>query len=476
MTKRSPFGALRDLLRGARYQPVRPAASDRLRLSGKSLGVPCSGDAYAIEMGRQVLHVCPELPLAGGAAGPPAYRLFDPERQAHGIYQALRLEPGASVAIEHRQAGQRLLFSEPRDAFRRHLQITHRGDELLFRDPISELGTYLSVLPPERGGVAFRDERLRRLDRVADLFGGPLQPLSPAAALAQIRDVNSRLIDDPWRRKDALGNAGAVVELPPQPAPIIVGDLHARVDNLLTVLTENAFLDALEAGEAVLVLLGDLIHSEEDGELEDMAASVLMMDLVLALKRNWPDRVVLLMGNHESFSPDVMKGGVPQSVLWERCLREMRGDEYVQEMALFYRGSPLVALSADFLACHAGPPRRAVGLDALIEAREQPALVHELTWNRLKTRHWPGGYTRGDVKRFRKSLGLDDHLPFIVAHYPQSRDATVWLDAGDIPQHHIIYSARTDRVGLFTRVEGQLIAQIYPSERLQDVLAARQST
>ena len=69
MTKRSPFGALRDLLRGARYQPVRPAASDRLRLSGKSLGVPCSGDAYAIEMGRQVLHVCPELPLAGGAAG-----------------------------------------------------------------------------------------------------------------------------------------------------------------------------------------------------------------------------------------------------------------------------------------------------------------------------------------------------------------------------------------------------------------------
>ena len=99
---------------------------------------------------------------------------------------------------------------------------------------------------PERGGVAFRGERLRRLDRVADLFGGPLQPLSPAAALDQIRDVNSRLIDDPWRRKDALGNAGAVVELPPQPAPIIVGDLHARVDNLLTVLTENAFLDALD--------------------------------------------------------------------------------------------------------------------------------------------------------------------------------------------------------------------------------------
>lgn len=33
--------------------------------------------------------------------------------------------------------------------------------------------------------------------------------------------------------------------LPQRLTPILVADLHAQVDNLLTVLSQNAFLDAL---------------------------------------------------------------------------------------------------------------------------------------------------------------------------------------------------------------------------------------
>jgi len=97
-------------------------------------------------------------------------------------------------------------------------------------------------------------------------------------------------------------------------------------------------------------------------------------------------------------------------------------------------------------------------------------MVHEMTWNRMKTKGWPLGYTRGDVKRFRKSLDLEETRPFIVAHYPQGPKGTVWLNAGEIPDHHIIYSARDDSVGLFTRIGGEMLSQVYPAESLLDVI------
>ena len=197
------------------------------------------------------------------------------------------------------------------------------------------------------------------------------------------------------------------------------------------------------------------------------------MDLILKLKLAFPGQVFFIMGNHDSFSPDVMKGGVPQSILWEKRLTQLRGKEYCQELALFYRQSPLLVLSEDFVACHAGPPCSKVSLETLIEARQFPKLVHELTWNRIKSRGWPLGYRRGDVKRFRKSLGLDESVHFIVAHYPQSKKGTLWLNVDEIPNHHILYSARSDQVGLFTRVNGEMTPQIYPAEVLLEMVSSQ---
>lgn len=217
------------------------------------------------------------------------------------------------------------------------------------------------------------------------------------------------------------------------------------MDNLLKILSENSFLDELERGSAALILLGDAVHPETKGELSNMDSSVLMMDLVFKLKLRYPEQVFFVVGNHDSFSPDVMKGGVPQSLVWERKITELRGEEYRGELNLFYRQSPLVVLSGDFVACHAGPARSAVSLQALIEARQSPNLVHELTWNRVKTKGYPLGYSKGDVRRFRKGLNLDENTPFIVAHFPQSGHETLWLNVAEIPHHHVVYSAKPEQ-------------------------------
>lgn len=464
------LSGFRDIFRGGRYESIKPVSSDRLRLSGKNLAVSCTDLSFAVEMGKQTLHICPDLP-PGPADDSEIhdFLIYDPELYHAGIAHCLRLKPGKTVSIDHRQEWQRVLFSHPRDAFRRHLQVTHKGHELLFRDPISELGTYLSVLDGEQGGVKLQTARQNRLERLKDIFGGDFRQLDPEPALELLQEVNQLLRSDPFRRLDGEDNPGSLLELPAHITPVIVGDLHGQVDNLLTLLCENSILDELERGNAALVLLGDAVHREQKNQLGEMDSSVLIMDLILKLKQRFPERVFFVLGNHDSFSPEVMKGGVPQSVLWEKKLKEYRGEEYAREMIIFYQLCPLVVLSRDFLACHAGPPRTAINIETLVEARQFPELVHELTWSRLKTRHWPTGYSRAQVKRFRKSLGQEDSLPFIVAHYPQSADKTLWLNAGEIPNHHIVFSARRDRVGLFVRIDDELLPQVYPVRRLGDL-------
>ncbi len=453
---------------GGGEDTVAPESAQRLRLSGKGLRIPIRGKpVYLVEMGKQHLQVHPDLAVDPRLrASPPDFLLFDPQRYLSGISPVLRLKAGETLAIDRNAEDQQHLFTHPREAFRRHLSLRHEGNALVFRDPISELGTYVSLL----GDAQDHPEPLRRreqaLDRIVEIFGGPLQPLGRGEALESLRTVNRMLREDPYRRKDAEGNPGGVVALPPGPTPIIVGDLHARLDNLLKILSENAFLQALERGEAVLVLLGDAVHEEAGDRLGNMEDSLLMMDLIFKLKIHYRERVVFLIGNHDSFSSDVMKAGVPQGLLWERRVTEARGKEYALELALFYQQSPLVILSQDFIACHAGPTRSKVTLDMLVNVRQFPGLVHELTWTRLKTPGFPAGYTRGDVRRFRKSLGVEKDTPFIVGHYPVTCDRTIWPHVGEVENHHIVYSAKPDEVGLFTRIDGEMVPLVYPAEPL----------
>ena len=277
--------------------------------------------------------------------------------------------------------------------------------------------TDTTQLTIDRGQVAIRPGVDVSTDPVLLLR---LAVLSAETGLAVLDEVNHLLRDAPHRPKDGDGNAGGLVELPADSRPIVVGDLHARLDNLLKILSENGLMEGLERGDVSLILLGDEVHPELDDQIEEMDSSVLMMDLVFRLMLRFPSQVFFLLGNHDSFSTEVMKRGVPQGLLWRKRLQALRGDEYVEQMELLYQQSPLVAVAEGFVACHAGPPRASVSREALIEIRRFPALVHELTWTRARTPAFPAGYGPSDVARFRKSLGLSKEIPLIVAHHPVS--------------------------------------------------------
>ncbi|MES9814554.1 MAG: metallophosphoesterase, partial [Candidatus Thiodiazotropha sp.] len=107
------------------------------------------------------------------------------------------------------------------------------------------------------------------------------------------------------------------------------------MDNLLTILSHNEFLEMMGDGKAAMVFLGDAVHSEMDGKLAEMESSLLIMDLIFRLKLWFPQQVFYVRGNHDSFSEEIGKDGVPQGLLWAKEVKRVRGEAYKKAMEYF---------------------------------------------------------------------------------------------------------------------------------------------
>ena len=454
------------------------ALQEEMHLRGQKAVVPFDILPIQLLLGPKdgshiTLHLYPDQPLAPQPQqASQRFIIFDPERYFHSISGLLTLEPGQRLVLGRAESEQITLLHYPTTVSSRHLRLHSRGDALVFKDLHSMFGTYVSRLEVAEQGEHLLRWRRAKLQRIREIFGGPIQLLPRLEAMATLKQVNRILEEEAYRPRDSNGKPGAVVKLPDELTPIIVGDLHAQLDNLLKILSENSFLESLEAGQACLLILGDAVHSEIDGEMEEMASSMLMMDLIFKLKIRFPDQVFYIRGNHDAFLPSVSKGGISQGLIWERQLREVRGTAYQREMDLCYQKLPYVVLARDFVACHAAPPKSKVSLDNLINATQHPNLIEQLICNRVKRANYPAGYSRGDVKRLRKRLDLPTEIPFIVGHNPLGDGETLWLNVEGIENHHIVYSAMTDQLSLFTRIGEHLVPLCYPTERLLSYINA----
>jgi len=423
------------------------------------------------------LNLQPEVVLNAEGEGEEtgAFLLFDPDALYSRISGFLRLSPGDSVTLGREDPLQSDLLEYPKTVADSHLRLKLTTEGLVLKDRAPGHGTCLSPLD----GVAERKRlvewRRDKLERLARWLPVPLAPAPKQQALDLIHAVIDLMSRESFHLHDADGKCGGLVELPREVSPIFVGDLHARVDSLLVVLTQNGFLEALEAGTAALVVMGDSVHPDEDGQEERMDSSMLMMDTIFRLKLAFPDRVFYLRGNHDSFSPDISKSGVPQGLLWEQALHEDRGAKYVQAMAQLYDALPYMVTSPNVVACHAGAPTFKVSRDMFLNIRQHPKLQREITHVRLRKPNSPSGYGRGDVKRLRKCLDLEEETPFLVGHTPLSTDDTLWLEAGGIPHHHVLFGAHPEWVGVITQVGRRLLPMRYPAEplhRVYNLLAA----
>ena len=459
--------ALRGLVPGTDKATTLSPGSDPLRVDGP-VRIASNGRAIKLELGKQTLRLYPETGLASAHKnGHTAWLIADPERSTAELTGFIRLGHGRSALIGRGNDEYQAIFDFPKTVAKRHIAVENIDGQILIRPLDPDCATYVSAAD-EKDRVA--ELRLRNLRRVRKLFGGRIELLPPEDALDCLKEAHQALCAEPYRPRDAKDRPGGLLELPQDQAPIIVGDLHARVDNLLKVLSEGSYLHALRRGEAYLLFLGDVVHREAEDELEEMDSSLLMLDLIFKLKVRFPKNVFHLRGNHETFDEDVGKGGVPQGLLLRQRAKTLRGKKYAHLLADYFDALPYVAMTKDFIACHAGPPRFKVTRKSLIEIGARPDLARELIWNRVRRPNRFGGYTKKDVKAFRAALGAEKHTPLIVSHNCLAPEGTVWSDAVGIKGLHIVFSARPDQVALYIRGRRGMVPLVHATEELLDLI------
>jgi len=212
------------------------------------------------------------------------------------------------------------------------------------------------------------------------------------------------------RPRDGAGRPGGLLYLHRDLSTVVVPDLHARMELVLAVLAEKdeqavSAADRLAAGELQILFLGDGFHAEGravarwQAALEEfkggyrkhsnmdaeMRESLGVMQMVMVLKRHFPNHFHFLKGNHENIANEQGEGNYPflkfanEGLMVRIYMEHFYGEEILKVYSEFEKSFPLLAVGGNFLASHA-EPAWIIPKQEVIEYRRMPQVVYGLTW------------------------------------------------------------------------------------------------
>ncbi|MEM2760010.1 MAG: metallophosphoesterase [Nitrososphaerales archaeon] len=176
---------------------------------------------------------------------------------------------------------------------------------------------------------------------------------------------------------------------------IFVGDLHGDIDSLAVILQKSGFLNDLSS---IIVFLGD--YGDRGAE------SVEVYYVILYLKTRFPDRVILMRGNHEG--PESMPF-YPHD-LPDQCLTKFSssGEQiYSQLRSLFDLMYHAVILENSYLILHGGVPVNFETVNDLAYASKtnsETKHLEEILWNDPREIEGSEPSARGYGKYFGKDV------------------------------------------------------------------------
>ena len=193
--------------------------------------------------------------------------------------------------------------------------------------------------------------------------------------LGLVRKVSRELVTEDGM-VGSLKITGRLVEVPPVGEAIIVGDLHGDLKSLMHILDESKFLGKAKSGsDVLLVFLGDYgdrgSHSPE------------VYYVVLKLKEMFPERVILMRGNHEG-PPDLLASPHDLPIQMKNKFREKGSEAYLKLRELFNHLYNGVIITDRCVLLHGGAPSQAATVTDIAFAHEKhPRERHleEILWS-----------------------------------------------------------------------------------------------
>jgi hypothetical protein len=294
--------------------------------------------------------------------------------------------------------------------------------------------------------------------------------LDPAAAALMGPALVERAIevcgDWPGRLRDPEGQPGGLIMFPEDQRPIVIGDLHANLENLVAIIDHEGNREDLDAGRAALIFVGDAVHDDRTGHMKEMDSSVEILGYILRLIAERPRNVYYIRGNHDTFDERLRKSGIAQGLEFRNALLAAEGPDYVAAVQRFFDALPMFVIGPGFAITHAGPTRGGLVREELISIKRYPEKYHQLMWNRVNEFHGnpsPKEYGEKDLRLVIDQLELPPETVFIVGHNPLWSDGNktgVWLNVIGMKNHHILYSGSGSRAPYFTVEGGELVVKM----------------
>lgn len=239
-----------------------------------------------------------------------------------------------------------------------------------------------------------------------------------------------------------------VIELDASASDLIVaGDLHGNLAHFQTLL-DRARLDRNPKRHLVLQ---ELIHGDSRYS-NDGCKSHQLVDLVSALKCQYPDRVHLILGNHELseiLQRPIVKGGVHTGETFRRGIEFAYESSAPQVLAAYielFEALPLAVRSQNrVFASHSYPESEDLenGFDAsILQARsvteirqKSPQSLHDILWGR----DGDDGTARRFAALVHADLLVTGHMP-CADGYRIPNSIQLILDSSRYPACYCLFS------------------------------------
>jgi len=167
-----------------------------------------------------------------------------------------------------------------------------------------------------------------------------------------------------------------LIKMPPKGEAIMVGDIHGDLNSLMYILENTGFLKrSLKDKDIFMIFLGDY------GDRGNYSPEVYY--IILKLKEQFPENVILMRGNHEG--PDDLLAyphDLPSQL--QKKFGKSGREAYTKIRELFNYLYNAVLISEKYVILHGGIPSKALTINDLANAHKtHPKETHleEILWN-----------------------------------------------------------------------------------------------